>query len=310
MAHEGFMFTKPMMAKKIKGKDYGLEFGLMVLNYLYKSKALHYGYWELDDEVNLWNFGKAQESYTNHLLRHIPTEVKDVLDVGCGTGVVAQRLIAEGCRVECLSPSPYLNAEARRNLPAATIVHETTFEDFRTDRIYDLVMFIESFQYVKMEEALTKAVRLLKPGGRIVICDVFRLDTPGRSPIGGGQYYSKYLRACDVMGLVCAKDLDITANIAPTFDLVQDLSLNLMKPAWENALRIFAANHPYISRFVNWRFRKRLKKMNRHFNPERNAKGFLEYKTYRIQVLTSKADLDSGHSTLPSLGKAVALSSP
>jgi 2-polyprenyl-3-methyl-5-hydroxy-6-metoxy-1,4-benzoquinol methylase len=298
-----------MMAKKIKGKDYGLEFGLIVLNYLYKSKALHYGYWELDDEVNLWNLGKAQERYTNHLLRHIPPEAKEVLDVGCGTGVVAQRLIAQGRRVECLSPSPFLNAEARRNLPA-TIVHETTFEDFRTDRMYDLVMFIESFQYVKMDEALPKAVRLIKPGGRILICDVFRLDTPGKSPIGGGQHYSKYLQALEAMGLACARDLDITANIAPTFDLVQDMSLNLMKPAWENALRILAANHPYIFKFVNWKFRKRLKKMNRHFNPERNAKGFREYKTYRIQVLAPKADLDSGRSALRSPEKALALSLP
>lgn len=282
------------MARKVKGKEYGLEFGLIVLNFLFKSKALHYGYWEKTDDVALWNFGRAQENYTNNLLSHVPMDLKDVLDVGCGTGVVARRLIERGHNVECLSPSHYLNVEARKNLPDSTIIHETAFEEFQTDKTYDLILFVESFQYMRMQDSFAQCLRLLRPGGSILICDVFRVDTPGKSPIGAGQRYKDYLEARDSFGLVCAKDVDITANIAPTFDLVQDMSLNLLKPAWENFLRLLKTSYPITTRVVTWRFRKRIQKMDRHFNPRRNAKGFLEYKTYRIQILTPSAAAKTG----------------
>jgi cyclopropane fatty-acyl-phospholipid synthase-like methyltransferase len=258
---------------------------LIVLDFLYKSKALHYGYWEPTDEVQIWNFGKAQERYTNNLLRHVPADAKDVLDVGCGTGIVAKRLIEAGHNVECLSPSPILNSEARKILPSSTPVLETTFEEFKTGKKYDLILFVESFQYVNMQESFAKFASLLKPGGRILICDVFRLDTPGRSPIGGGRNYNEYLRLRDSYGLTCVKDIDITANIAPTFDLVQELSLNLLKPAWQNLLRIVRGNHPIIGKFLLWLFRKKIQKMDKHFQPGRNAKGFTDYKTCRIQLL-------------------------
>lgn len=277
------------MAKKLKGKDYGLEFGLIVLNYLFKSKALHYGYWEPGDEVHLFHFGKAQERYTDVLMSHVPADVKEVLDVGCGTGIVAQRLVARGHNVECLSPSAFLNEIARAGLPATTTVHESTFEDFQTNKTFDLVMFVESFQYVQMRESLEKVTKLLRPGGRLLICDVFRLDRPDRGPIGGGRYYSEFLKVRDELGLKCVKDVDITGNIAPTFDLVCDVSLNLFKPLYDNFLRVMQLNHPVASKAVMWTFKKNLKKAQKHFNPKRNAASFMEYKTYRIQVLTRDA---------------------
>jgi SAM-dependent methyltransferase len=279
------------MAKKITGAQTGLEYALIILNFLFKSKALHYGYWEPGDEVHMFDFGKAQEKYTDVLMRHVPPDARDVLDVGCGTGVIAQRLIARGHSVECLSPSAFLNQIARADLPATTTVHESTFEGFQTDRQFDLVMFAESFQYVQMRESLEKVTRLLRPGGRLLICDVFRLDRPDRGPIGGGRYYSEFLKLRDELGFRCVTDVDITANIAPTFDLVNDLSLNLLKPVHENFLRVMKTNHPVASKAVLWTFRKKLRKAQRHFNPKRNGASFRKYKTYRIQVLTR----DAGH---------------
>lgn len=280
------------MARQIKGREYGLEFGLIGLNFLFKSKALHYGYWTSTDEVNLWNFGKAQENYTRELVDHVPEDATDILDVGCGTGVVARCLMERGHRLECLSPSPFLNAEARKTLPDSVQIHQTRFEDFDTDKTYDLVLFAESFQYANMEESFARCLKFLKPGGRVLICDVFKLDTPGKSPIGGGHNYRKYLGIRDSFGLTCVQDVDITAHIAPTFDLVQDASLNLLKPSWENFLRIVQTNHPFISKLLIWKFRKKLQKMEKHFRADRNAEGFNKYKTYRIQLL---APSGNGH---------------
>ncbi len=275
------------MATKIKGKDYGLEFAFIVLNFLYKSKSLHYGFWEPTDEVTILSFGAAQQRYTENLLKYVPADAKDILDVGCGTGIVAQRLVQRGHNVECLSPSPVLNAEARKVLPSSTPVHETKFEDFRADRKYDLIMFVEVLQYIRYQYPLPRCLELLKPGGRVLVCDVFKLDTPRKGPIGGGRVYSDFVRQRDALGFKCLQDVDITRNIAPTFDLVQDLGTNLLKPLWENAQRVGMANHPFLTKALLWSFRKKLLKLNRHFNPARNAKAFAEYKTYRIQLLAA-----------------------
>jgi hypothetical protein len=140
-----------------------------------------------------------------------------------------------------------------------------------------------------MDEALPKAVRLLRPGGRILICDAFRLDTPGRSPIGGGQKYSHYLKLAESLHLSCLDDTDITRNIAPTFDLVQDLSLNLLKPLLDNAQRLAQESHPLLYKLAAWKFKRRLEKMQNHFDPRRNGAGFIEYKTYRIQLLAPQS---------------------
>jgi len=284
------------MAKPIKGREYGLEFGMIGMNFLFKSKALHYGYWAPTDEVTLWNLGKAQESYTNELIAHVPSDATDILDVGCGTGVVARRLLDKGHHLECLSPSSFLNAEARKTLPDSVQIHQTKFEDFQTDNTYDLILFSESFQYAKMDRSFPLCLQLLKPGGRILICDVFKLDTPGKSPIGGGHNYKKYLRIRDSFGLTCIQDVDITTHIAPTFDLVQDLSLNLVKPSCDNFVRIMQTNHPWISKMVGWKFRRQIKKFQKHYRPDRNGQGFNKYKTYRIQLLTPSGN---GHSSSP-----------
>jgi len=41
-----------------------------ILNYyckITKSDYLHYGYWDLEDELNLENLQRAQEKYIDHL---------------------------------------------------------------------------------------------------------------------------------------------------------------------------------------------------------------------------------------------------
>lgn len=136
-----------------------------------------------------------------------------------------------------------------------------------------------------MEHSLPKARSLLKPKGQILISDVFRLDTPGKSPIGGGHSYRAYLQQRDACGLTCLRDLDITGHIAPTFDVIEDLSLNLLKPSYEHLLRILRNNHPWLARLLLWKFRKRLQRFQKHFRPGRNGEGFARYKTYRLQLL-------------------------
>lgn len=273
-----------MAGKKIKGREYGLENGTLVLDFLFKSKYIHYGFFPDDMEREFWNFGKAQEEYTKNLLSKIPEGVKTILDVGCGTGMVASRLVDAGYDVECISPSPFLTEKAHENAPSV-LVHETRFEDFTPEKKYDLVLFCESYQYIKLEALLPKFKECVVDGGFMMLSDIFKTKEHERGPIGGGHYIEKHMRFCKDSGLTVVTDQDITDNIAPTFDILQDASLNLIKPLMDNTDRIISVNHPLVHKIILWLFHKKLDKFSDKLTRKnRNGEGFKEYNSYRVQV--------------------------
>ena len=79
--------------KKEVSRDIGLEIGSICGKYFLKLDHLHYGYWTKDLEVDIMNVRIAQENYANFLISHIPESGKKILDVGCGTGQIAKKLI-------------------------------------------------------------------------------------------------------------------------------------------------------------------------------------------------------------------------
>lgn len=277
------------MASKITGREYGLEFGTIALNYFFKSKALHYGFWKANQDVEIWNFGDAQTNYTENIIKNIPAGVKSVLDVGCGTGIIAKAMINAGYHVECISPSSYLAKEVRDNIDGIQ-VYECKFEDFAASKKYDLILFSESFQYIDIHQVFIKSFQHLNEGGFVLLSDIFKLHKDKRGPIGGGHNYQEYLKICKGNNLELVSDQDISENIAPTFDILHDFSTNLLKPIWDNFLRVVSVNKPLVFKLAKWKFNHKLERMNRHFKPDRNGKGFLEYNTYRVMVWKRRTD--------------------
>lgn len=272
------------MSKKIKGSEYGLENGALVLEFLFKSKYLHYGFFPKDLEQEFWNFGKAQEAYTANLLSEIPDGVKTILDVGCGTGMIAKRLLTEGYDVECISPSSFLTKLTLENEPSLT-VHECKFEDFIPSRKYDLVLFCESYQYIKLPDLFAKLSECINDNGFMMLSDIFKTNPTKRGPIGGGHLLEEHLKICEENKLKVVTDQDITEDIAPIFDLLQNLSLNLLKPLFENIKRILNANHYYIYKIASKIFKRRLQELDEKLTrTNRNGAGFKEFNTYRVQV--------------------------
>ena len=59
---------------------------------------------------------------------------------------------------------------------------------------YDLILFSESFQYIRLEESLQKVQKLLTANRYLLICDVFHKNVEGKSPMRGGHrldYFEK-----------------------------------------------------------------------------------------------------------------------
>ena len=145
---------------------------------------LHYGYWTDDLELTPQNMPQAQARYTDELMADIPADVRSILDVGCGAGNTAHKLLERGYQVDCVSPNAWLTTEARRVLGSRARVFESKFEQLTLDRTYDLILFSESFLFMKAEQALAKAESALRPGGYILISDIFKLPADGARSAG------------------------------------------------------------------------------------------------------------------------------
>lgn len=209
----------------------GLDIAAIAAKYLFKTDDLHYGYWPGDLPVEMGNLKCAQENYAQMLLAQIPPGVHTILDVGAGTGAFAKRLIEAGYEVDCVSPAPYLTERIRETLGPGPTIFECRFEDLQTEKTYDLVLFSESFQYVKLEIALSQSCERMCPAGFLLISDFFRNETPDRSPMGGGHSLKDFRAEVETCPLRLISDTDITPQTAPNLDLTNDFVLQVVAHA-------------------------------------------------------------------------------
>jgi ubiquinone/menaquinone biosynthesis C-methylase UbiE len=94
-----------------------------------------------------------------------------VLEIGCGTGQLTERLAAYGFRLTAIDIGPSMIAAARRRLLGAEVCFQaTSFEDLDAAAgSFDLVISSAAFHWIDPEVAFTKSVRLLHPGGWLAL---------------------------------------------------------------------------------------------------------------------------------------------
>ncbi len=261
----------------------GLVSGFLAGRHFVGTKDLHYGYWLDGVEPIVQNLPRAQEDYCQFILQHIPADAGRVLDVGSGAGSVAAHMIARGQEVDCVSPSSFLNSQARALLGDKVQIFECGYEDFQTSNKYDCILFCESFQYVKMERGLANVAAQLRSGGQLVICDFFCRPDVDRSPISGGHNLVEFQNIISRFPFRLVEEVDITARTAPTCELIDSAFTNVLKPIWDEIDRASIETHPFVFRCVNWIFGRKFAKVKRkYFTRERNAGNFCKFKTYRL----------------------------
>ena len=160
----------------IFSQEIGLRLALIFGSYLYNIKHLHFGFWNNDMKLNLNNLSQAQTNYCNLLKKLVPAHVKSILDVGCGTGALAQELLSSGYKVDCVTPSAFFTPIIAANTEGKSKIYQSKFEDLKTEKKYDLVLFSESFQYIDIEKGIKRAMDLLNHNGHILISDYFKRD--------------------------------------------------------------------------------------------------------------------------------------
>ena len=126
-----------------------------------------------EDRRRASSFGDDAERY-DRVRPQYPGELIDalmadgphqVLDVGCGTGIVSRLFSARGCDVLGLEPDPRMAEVARLS---GVVVEAGTIEEWDAGgRRFDLLTAGQAWHWVHPERGAAKAAEVVRTGGRI-----------------------------------------------------------------------------------------------------------------------------------------------
>jgi cyclopropane fatty-acyl-phospholipid synthase-like methyltransferase len=146
--------------------------------------AIHLGYWP--DGAEHLTFEQAQDGLTRLIGAGLDLGPGDrLLDVGCGTGQPAALLAREnGCGVVGITLSERQRATASaRAEPGQEYLLADLMEMSFPESSFDAACMIESLLHMPDKlGALREVARLLRPGGRLAIADLFEYEAGSRSP--------------------------------------------------------------------------------------------------------------------------------
>lgn len=132
--------------------------------------------------------GRTWESLCHGLVRL--ADFGRCVDVGAGDGAMAELIAPQSSKLTCIDPSPAMLSAGRERVAALKLTGvefvEGTGEHLPLDeRSADSVLFLQSLQYMSdPEQALTEAVRVLTPGGRLLVVTLTKHDFPEAEAFG------------------------------------------------------------------------------------------------------------------------------
>ena len=95
-----------------------------------------------------------------------------LLDIGVGSGQLIPPLLEAGWTVHGVDPAPAMLEHARKRAPgaAARLIHGRAEELPYEDDSFDVVVALAVLEYTDMERSVPEIARVLRPGGRAVLC--------------------------------------------------------------------------------------------------------------------------------------------
>ena len=154
------------------------EIDYKLLWHLNNQLAMHYGFW--DKKTRTLRQALENENKTLAEMANI-VATDHVLDAGCGVGGSSLYLARTiGCQVTGISIAEKQIVSARRNAKTHRLTDFTDFQvaDYTATPFdtatFDVVWAIESVCHApNKQHFLREALRVLKPGGRLIVADGF-----------------------------------------------------------------------------------------------------------------------------------------
>jgi len=241
---------------------------------------LHYGIWDMDDELTIDNLKKAQQKYEDYIIENIPQDTKKILDVGCGTSALAERLLEMGKEAEGLSPDINQKKIFTEKLDAP--FHHCRFEKFSASHTYDCLIMSESSQYISIKTLFENVRQSLAPYGHLLVFDYFLKNNATGIFSKSGHNLEAFLKAAQDNNFKIIKQNDFTEQASRTLDLAKSF-LDKIELAIDIYTERPIKRHPYLSRLAKWLLRNKINKYNRQ-KQLIDSEGFKENKAYNFYL--------------------------
>jgi SAM-dependent methyltransferase len=167
-------------------------------------ESLHYGL----DPVR-GSMAEAQQRMSEFLFERLPPPCR-LLEVGVGLCTSAAELAGRGYDYSGVTPDP---SQVKRCRTRGLSITENYFERMpKPEQPFDLILFQESAQYIHPAALLTQAREMLRPTGRLIICD--EIDS---SVAEGAQ------SLIESLGFHLLSTEDITSRAAPSLSILIEM---------------------------------------------------------------------------------------
>jgi SAM-dependent methyltransferase len=252
------------------------ELGLALGQQLLGIEDLQYGLWDSELELSFDNLATAQRRFASLIASELPDPAVNethVLEAGCGAGHLLALLTQQGYQVDAVSPSHFLISRVKQRLAdlddSTSKVFELSFEDFPEQiyqQYYDAILFNESFSSMPLQRAFPKIQTLLKPGGLVIICDLFVSANEGGNKANRQQQtLENFYRHVEQSPFTLLRDDDITDYVAPNVSLMDDFLKSKLKPASESISRYLQSNSPLLTKIGALLFRKTFSQLDERY---------------------------------------------
>ncbi|MCX7117236.1 MAG: bifunctional 2-polyprenyl-6-hydroxyphenol methylase/3-demethylubiquinol 3-O-methyltransferase UbiG [Legionellales bacterium] len=153
------------------------------------------------------------------ILSQTPLEGMQVLDVGCGGGILTEAMAIQGAIVTGLDVEPHAiaAAKARVALHQRSIDYECMPIEAYDHALFDVVTCMEMLEHVPSPEAIIKhCARLLKPNGVLIMSTIHRTIQSYMSLILAAEYLLNLLprQTHDYAKFIKPSELSIMARSA------------------------------------------------------------------------------------------------
>jgi len=220
---------------------------LKLYDQILKTGFLHYGYFDDPlkpaDEISIKDIRQAQIRYAELIMEQITDTKGAVLDIGCGMGGLIRLLLDKGLPTTGITPDRVQINYISEKYPTAKLIH-AKFQKMPVSEyshFFDTVIHSESLQYMGLEKAINNVLAILKPGGRWIVVDYFRLDDAHEK---SGHKWNDFLQKLEKHNLEIIYKKDITANIRPTLDFIYMWGNEIGKPIFEFLIAKLERKHP------------------------------------------------------------------
>ena len=162
---------------------------------------------------------------------------------------------------------------------------KSKFENFETDRTYDLILESESACYIKIEPGFTSARRALRTGGYLLVADyfVYYRNERGSPHLKSSHSMQAYLKAGEAAGFKLLKQYDQTENTMPSLDAAHHFIQRFIQPTAEYAQVSLQRKNPFTYRLMKSLFGKNISSKMDQLDLVKSEE-FRKYRKYMIYL--------------------------